>query len=100
MQESPDHITVVTTDFIVGEEITETIGYVSSICLSWFIIGKKLKVENALDIVIERIQRQAFNDRADAIINLRTSLEINGQYWGFTRITVFAEGTTVNTRLQ
>lgn len=91
----PGEITVVTTSDVTGEVISETYGYVSSTYLSYFILNKSRAIEKALDFVYSKIQYEAFKDGADAIVCARTSLETQSQYWLFTRVNVFMEGTMV-----
>jgi uncharacterized protein YbjQ (UPF0145 family) len=90
-----EEVTVVTTQDIVGETINETYGYVSSTYLTWFFIFKGRTIERALDAAMSKIQYFAFRDGADAIVNVRTSLELQGQYLLYTRVSVFVEGTMV-----
>ncbi len=95
MANNPDEVAVVTTESIVGETIAETFGYVNSLYLSWFILRKAYVVDRAIDKVIENLQYKAFKDGANAVVNVRTSVELQGQYLLYTRVTVFAEGTMV-----
>ena len=96
MVEKWEDVTVVTTQDIVGETIDETYGYVSSTYLTWFFIFKGRTIEHALEAAIRKVQYFAFRDRASAIVNVRTSLELQSQYLLFTRVTVFVEGTMVS----
>ncbi|CAB5240143.1 unannotated protein [freshwater metagenome] len=98
MINSPDEVTVVTTDHIVDEEIAETYGYVSSTSLSYFIVFKGRTVENSLDRAFNKIQFQAFREGADAIVGVRTHLEFQSQFLLITRVNVFMEGTMVVTK--
>jgi uncharacterized protein YbjQ (UPF0145 family) len=95
MVEKWEEVTVVTTQDIVGETINETYGYVSSTYLTWFFIFKGRTIEHALDAAMRKIQYLAFKDGADAIVNVRTSLELQSQYLLYTRVSVFVEGTMV-----
>lgn len=90
-----EDIAVVTSENIVGEEISETYGYVNATHLDYFLIFKGKVVERALDAAFSKLQFFAFKDGADAVINARTSLELQSQYFLFTRVNVFMEGTTV-----
>lgn len=91
----PNEVVVVTTGEVIGEEIEETYGYVSSTCLNYFIFNKTSTVDKSLDIAFTNIQLQAFRDGADAIIAVKTTLEITSQFWFFTRVNVLMEGTMV-----
>ena len=91
----PYEVTVVTTSFIVDEIIEETYGYLSSTCFNYFIVRKISTIEKSLDIAFNKIQYQAFENGADGVISVRTSLETQSQYWFFTRVNVFMEGTMV-----
>lgn len=91
----PGEIAVVTTSEVVGESIKETYGYVSSTCLNYFILNKSVTIEKSLDIAFSKLQYQAFKDGADAVVAVRTSVETQSQYWLFTRVNVFMEGTMV-----
>ncbi len=91
----PGEITVVTTSDVTGEVISETYGYVSSTYSSYFILNKSRAIEKSLDFVYSKIQYEAFKDGADGIVCARTSLETQSQYWLFTRVNVFMEGTMV-----
>lgn len=95
MVEKYNEVAVVNTESIVGEEITETLGLVSSICLTWFIFNKEHSTNLAIDKALSKLQFQAFRDGADAVVNLRTTVEMQGQFI-FTRINVFAQGTMVS----
>jgi uncharacterized protein YbjQ (UPF0145 family) len=95
MAEKWEDVAVVTTQEIVGEKISETYGYVNSTYLTWFFIFKGRTIEHALDAAIRKIQYLAFKDGADAIVNVRTSLELQSQYLLYTRVSVFVEGTMV-----
>ena len=88
-------VSVFTTDQVIGEVIDESYGYVSSTCFAIFIFNKVLTIEMSLDAAFRKIQTQAWARGADAIISVRTSLETQSQYWLFTRVNVFMEGTAV-----
>ena len=91
----PDEVTVVTTNEVIGEAIDETYGYVSSTCLNYFIFRKVATIEKALDMAFNKIQYYAFEKGADGVVSVRTSLELQSQYFFYTRVTVFMEGTMV-----
>lgn len=95
MANKSDEVSVVNTDSIVGEEIEETYGYVSSTFFASFLFRKQYAVEKCLDGAMRKLQLQAFRDGADAIVNVRTSLSISGQNLLFTQVSVFIEGTMV-----
>jgi hypothetical protein len=91
----PRDVSVFTADQVVGEVIDQSYGYVSSTCLGFFVFNKASTIEMSLDWAFNKIQSQAFSVGADAIISVRTSLETQSQYWFFTRVNVFMEGTAV-----
>ena len=89
-------VSVVNTESISGETISETLGYVSSYHLNWFFIRKSRAVEESLDRAMQKLQIQAFKDGADAVVNVRTNIEMQGQYFLYTRVNVFIEGTLIS----
>ena len=95
MAKTLDDITVVTTSSIVGEIIEETYGYVSAFYCRAYVFRKEHNVEKALDVAIRRLQFQAFTDKADAVIDVKTSLSFSSQGAIFTQVNVLVEGTLV-----
>ena len=90
-----EDITIVTTDYIIGEEIKETLGYVSSSYLTWFFIDKHRLFKKALDKSMQKIVYQAIKDGADGIVDFKTSVVIQSHTPLISRINVFMEGTMV-----
>ena len=88
-------VAIATTETITGESIEETLGYVSAIDLNYFLIRKNRAAEASLNAAMEKLQHAAFKAGADAVVGVRTNLELQSQFWGFTRISVFIEGTCV-----
>ena len=91
-----EEIAIVTTDSIIGETISETVGYASAIDLNWFYIRKTRAVERSIDMAFQKLQYQALKDGADAVVRVRTNVEFQGQYLLYTRVNVFVEGTLVS----
>ena len=90
-----EEVAVVTTQEIVGETIAETYGYVSAISLTSFFLFKGRTVERALENAMSKLQFLASKDGADAVVGVKTSLELQSQYPLYTRVSVFIEGTMV-----
>lgn len=89
-------VSIVNTENITGETISETLGYVSAIDLNWFFLRKLRAVEKSLETAMKKLQVQAFKDGADAVVNVRTKIEMQGQYLLYTRVNVLIEGTLVS----
>jgi uncharacterized protein YbjQ (UPF0145 family) len=95
MTESYKDVSIVNTETIVGEEIEETYGYVSSSAYSYFLFRKGLAIDKALESAMTKLQYQAFKDGADAVVNVRTTLSIASANLIFSQVDVFMEGTMV-----
>ena len=92
---TPDKIIIVNTSFVPGYEIDESISLACTFSLGWFIWRKYGITEKAYDQALRDMQNQAFRDGAHAVINLKTTFEMQNPAPLYTRVNVYMEGTGV-----
>ena len=92
---TPNNIIIANTPFVPGYEIDEMISLTCTYSLNWFVLSKHRITEKAYDQALRDMQNQAFRDGAHAIINLKTTFEMQSPAPAFTRVNVYMEGTGV-----